>query len=198
MSPFLYSLTLLLRSRASVWMFVLLLVIIGLAVSAAAVEQLPLAVPGAVAADWAKNPHGSLAAVLADNERLGKLIQEYQALGSWIAWAGGAVTLILGLARMFPGPTQAIAEVLYGFWATRQSKAQEEKRDVMAKGFVEVAAIMRTFPRGTALGDVVDKLNSHLPEDVKQAYRDWERNEAGPRPDARSAPAVVSALPVKG
>jgi hypothetical protein len=156
-----------------------------------AADQIPLAVPGASAADWVRNPQGSLAAVLADNERLGKLVQEYQSLGSWIAWAGGAVTLVLGLARMFPGPTQVIADMLYGLWATRQSKAQENKRDVMAKGFVEVAAIMRSFPRGTKLGDVVDKLNSHLPENVKQAYRDWERNEADPRPDDRDAPAVV-------
>jgi len=180
------------KMYVSVLTLAIMMAVIGCSVLCAA-DSIPQADPISTAADWARNPDVALQAILNENQRLGNLVEEYRSMGSWLAWAGGALTLLLGMARMFPGVTQPFAEILYNLWATRQSKAQEKKRDVLAQGFTEVAGIMRTFPPDSKLGDVIGKLNTNLPEEVKQAYRDWEKHEAKPRPSASNVDPLVAA-----
>jgi hypothetical protein len=47
----------------------------------------------------------------------------------------------------------------------------------MADGFVQVAEIMRSFPADSTIGDLINKLDSRLPENVKLAYREWEKDK---------------------
>jgi len=144
----------------------------------------PVATPSVLAADWQANPQAALQAVLADNHRL---IESFNALVAarqtdWVGWAVGAVGLGVGFLKVFNGPAGALAEMLWAGIAPRFVKDAEKKRDVMADGFLKVAAVMRSFPPNTPLGDVIDKLDRRLPEGVKTAYREWEAHEASDRP----------------
>lgn len=147
----------------------------------------PSAVPAATAADWSNNPEASFAAVLADNEKLNKLVAEYQGMLSKAAWVGATIGTVLAIARFVPGVQQPIADMLYNLWASRRTKAEEEKQLVMATGFKEVAEIMRAFPKDAQLGQVLDKLARDLPEPVKQVYRELEKNEFDIRPGSPAA-----------
>lgn len=174
-----------------IWFVPMLLVLT--AESMAGDAPKPVAAPGAVLVDWQTNPQAALQAVLADNQRLMQAVQDLIAAqrADWVGWAVGGVGVLIGFLKVFNGPAGALAEAGWALIAPKVVKDAEKKRDVMADGFKQVAAIMRSFPADTPLGAVIDKLDRRLPEEVKRVYREWEANEADDRPSARSVVPVV-------
>lgn len=156
----------------------------------------PVAVASAGIIDWQTNPQAALQLVLADNQRL---IQAFQELvearkTDWWGYAVGAAGVGIAMLKIFNGPAGVLAEGLWAMVAPKLVKDAEKKRDVMADGFLQVASIMRSFPANTALGDVIDKLDRRLPEDVKRVYREWESNEANDRPALVAPAPLVTAI----
>lgn len=137
--------------------------------------------PAATGLDWKNNPEQA-------QQLLTLMLEEFAKAkasagdSSWKAWALGAVGAVLAIARFYPGSAGAVANTLWGLWASRRDKEAEAKRDVLAKGFLDVASVLRSFPKDTSLGQVIDKLSRELPEDVRAAYKEWERQQAEPRP----------------
>lgn len=180
------------RATDAMWLMPLLLVMLCEGLSIAIEPSKPLAVPSAGPGEWGANPQLALQAVLADNQKLMQAVQDLSASRTdWIGYAVGGVGVLIGLVKVFNGPAGVLAESLWAMLAPKFVKDSEKKREVMADGFLQVAEIMRSFPASTPLSHVLDKLDRRLPEAVKTAYREWEANEAGDRPDARSAAPVV-------
>lgn len=160
--------------------------VLALLCSAALGGEAPTAHPAATATTWAATPDIALQNAVAQANELLRINQQLKSAIGWIAWASGAALAILGFAKLIPGPSGAIAEALWGLFANRLQKVAERKNETLSDGFVQVAEIMRQFPKDTPLGDVIDKLQRELPEPVRQAYREWERQHADPRPMTKS------------
>lgn len=136
--------------------------------------------PAATASDWSTNSKGAYAAVMAQLQNLLTVHAQYQAAVSWTTWIIAAGGLLVTFAKLFPGPTGVAFNLAWDLFAPKFLKAQEAKQAVLAQGFHSVAEIMKSFPKDSPLGSVIDKLQSDLPEPVKQAYREWEKSDISP------------------
>jgi|GEM_PF-2750546 len=147
--------------------------------------DLPLAIPAALAPDWVADPAGAFRRMQEDNATL---VKNYQSLLSAVtigAWMAGAALTVLGIARAIPGPSKALAELAWAMFAPKLTKEAEGKQKVYADGFIAVSHILRSFPTDSPLGDVIEKLDRRLPDEVKLAYQEWAEENATSRPPSR-------------
>ena len=144
--------------------------------------EVPLAAPGVLAEDWAINPDAAFARFQQDFEALSKAHQHLKSVTTMAAWGAGIALTVLGVLRAFPGPSQALGELAWAFWAPKLTKLAEGRQVVAEKGLFLVAEIMREFPKDTPLGEVVAKIERQSPEAVKELYRQWEKKHSLKRP----------------
>lgn len=154
---------------------------LGMATGSLMGAEIPLANPGALAADWAKDPEAAYRALQGNFETLQAAYQQLLSTSTWAAYGAGALLTVLGIARAIPGPSKALAEFAWAMFAPKLQKVADQKQEVVAKGFFLVAEVMRSLPKDTPLGEVVAAIERKSPEAIKEAYREWEKTQA-PRP----------------
>lgn len=169
------------RPTSQAWTTVALL--FGGALTMLIAGEAPSAKPAAVAADWTANPEVALRLAADQVNELLRINRELESKLSLMAWATGAAATVLAIARLLPGPAGKVADMAWAIMAPRMLKQEDQKREMLSRGFLQVAEIMRSFPKNSKLGEVIDKLDRRLPEDVKLAYREWERSQSK-RPDS--------------
>lgn len=164
------------------WAFSLVGSAVGVVTGSLGAAEPLMANPGALAADWALNPEAAFMRLQQDFDALRQAHQDLQASLYWAGWGATAGLGVLGLLRAFPGPAGALAEMLYNLWSPKLKKLADHRTEVAAEGFFCVARIMREFPKDAPLGQILEKLDRRLPEEVKRAYQEWELAHAAKRP----------------
>lgn len=168
--------------RTSNSVFALLLVL----VCTSAIGADP-AIPDKTAADWATDPQAAMVAILAANQKLTSFVASMTTVGTWAAWGLGALGVLVGVCKFIP-QLQPFTDLAWGLFSHKTAKEADDKKQVMAQGFLDVASIMRSFPKDSPLGDVIDKLEHRLPPQVVDVYRQWEASQPDrPKTDAEIA-----------
>lgn len=154
-------------------------------------EALPVAVPPADAAAWLSDPQGSLQANLAAAQALLQFYSNMSQGLSVAGWALGALGVLCAIGKFVP-QVQPFTDLVWSFFSHKNAQKADAEKEVMAQGFLDVAAIMRSFPRDSKLGEVIDKMQARLPPEVTAAYRAWEKEQITTRPptEAEKVPAV--------
>ncbi len=154
-------------------------------------EALPVAVPPADAAAWLSDPQGALQANLAAAQALLQFYTNMSQGLSIAGWALGALGVIVAIGKFIP-QVQPFTDMLWGIVSHKNAQKADKEKEIMAQGFLDVAAIMRSFPRDSKLGEVIDKMQSRLPPEVTAAYRAWEKEQVTTRPptEAEKLPPI--------
>ncbi len=155
--------------------FLALLGIVGTAVGADAH-------PAATAAQWEANPEGAYAAFMTQVQTLLQVHARYLESVSWTGWVLAGLGTVVAVAKFVPGPWGGLVNLAWDILAPKRLKQEDEKQEAMASGFLRVARILKMCPKDSTIGVAIDTMKEQLPEEVKQAYRDWEENTHVRRP----------------